>query len=51
MTDTIHTYPLNDLIEHDTESHLCPCDPKVEFINGGTLIIHNSLDRRELYEK
>ena len=26
----IHTYPINDLKPHDTESRLCPCRPRVE---------------------
>lgn len=50
---TIHTYPVNDLIEHDTESDECVCGVQVEAVPNpdgsvGWLIIHNSLDGREL---
>jgi hypothetical protein len=31
----IHTYPVNDLIEHDTESLDCVCGPDVEYLEGG----------------
>ena len=48
---TVHTYPLDDLIEHDrTGGALCECvcGPEVEFTeNGGVLVIHHSLDGRE----
>ena len=45
-----HTYPLNDLIEHQTgDSPECVCDPKVDF--DLKLVIHNSLDRREIFEQ
>jgi len=46
-----HVYPENDLIQHnvDGEWEGCLCDPKVDVeIN---LIVHNSMDRREVYEK
>ena len=43
--------PVDDIMPHDEESTLCPCEPKVEFINGGMLIVHNSFDGRELREK
>jgi hypothetical protein len=46
----IHTYPLNDLKEHNTDSEDCWCNPTVEQEENGKLIIHNSLDRRECYE-
>jgi len=47
-----HVYPLNDLIEHNTNNDgtkefICKCNPKVDPIG---LITHNSLDRREVYE-
>lgn len=45
----IHTYPENDLRDHDT-SHgtLCPCLPRTK--EGGMLIVHNAYDGRECGE-
>ena len=31
---TIHTYPVNDLLEHDVESDDCPCLPNVEPVDA-----------------
>jgi len=49
---TEHVYPVNDLIEHNLNdldgNYSCPCDPKIDVELG--LIVHNSLDRREVYE-
>lgn len=52
-----HIYPLNDLIEHETnlivteqdETYPCPCRPKLDF--DYKLIIHAVMDRREVFEK
>ena len=49
---TIHTYPVNDLLEHDVESDDCPCLPNVEPVeteDGGVnwLVVHNAWDGRE----
>ncbi len=41
-----HILPINDLKEHEEKS-TCECNPRVEFINGNQLIIHNSFDGRE----
>lgn len=48
---TIHTVPVDDLIEH--EDHDCPCGPTTEAVfrddgSNGWLVVHNSLDGREL---
>ena len=43
-----HIYPVNDLIEHNTDSIECACNPKLDF--DAKLVIHNSLDRREVFE-
>jgi hypothetical protein len=59
MTNVLHVYPLNDLIEHDRsdeDGSACPCGPEtrpVERENGsiGWLIIHPSLDGREKQER
>ena len=45
--EAIHTLPVNDLYDH-VESPRCPCKPRV--IDDGWLVIHNSFDRRELFE-
>lgn len=50
---TYHTYPVNDLIEHDTENFdECICGPDVEYVEGGgKVVLHHSLDGRELEEE
>jgi hypothetical protein len=50
--NTVHVYPLNDILPHITEGGPgCPCRPKIEDVEGGgTLIIHNSYDGREKAE-
>lgn len=44
---TVHVIPNCDLIEHDDEGDDCACGPSTEFLNGGKVITHNSLDGRE----
>lgn len=51
---SVHTMPVNDLIEHDA-SEDCPCGPTAEPVEGddgsfGWLHIHHSLDNREAGE-
>lgn len=53
---TIHTIPLNDLVEHDTDTDDCICGPDVEAVfredgSNGWHILHHSLDGRELDER
>lgn len=48
----VHTYPVGDLIEHDTDGGDCPCGPTVEPVfredgSNGWHVIHHSLDGRE----
>ena len=55
MPQTVHVYPNNDLIDHDTESGDCPCGPTSEPVfdaDGacGWVVTHHSLDGRELNE-
>ena len=51
-----HIYPVSDLIEHDTgivgDKYFCRCDPKYEYDweDGTCLVVHNSLDGREISE-
>jgi hypothetical protein len=47
---TVHVLPVNDLREH-VEGTLCWCRPRVEEEDGGTVVIHNSMDGRELIER
>ena len=53
---TIHTIPLNDLIEHDTSGNEdCICGPRVEAVfredgSNGWVVLHHSLDGREFRE-
>jgi hypothetical protein len=48
MGAPLHVIPLRDLKEHEC-SITCSCKPKVE--EQGKLIVHNSWDRREEFEK
>lgn len=48
--DTIHVVPIEDLIEHE-ESEGCVCGPEVESVDSGWLVVHHSLDGRELQEE
>lgn len=45
----MHILPRDDLIEHE-ESEDCVCGPDVEFREGGAIIAHHALDRREQHE-
>ncbi len=49
---TVHVFPVNDVVEHDTENFdECVCGPDVEYLDGGgKLVSHHSLDGRELHE-
>lgn len=52
---SIHVYPINDWIDHDTEHGTdCPCEPNIEFFDPETgesyiepLIIHNQIKPEE----
>lgn len=45
-----HILPLNDLEEHE-ETTTCKCEPKIEYVDGEMLIIHNAFDQREIIEE
>ena len=53
MGSTVHVSPINDLIEHDTDTGQadCICGPMVEHVpsegGDGWIILHHSLDGRE----
>jgi hypothetical protein len=51
--ERVHTYPTNDLMEHELEGEDCPCGPEVvpvprEDGSMGWQVVHHSLDGREL---
>lgn len=53
---TVHVVPVDDLIDHVIDSVDCPCGPATESVfredgGNGWLVIHHSLDGRELYEE
>jgi len=53
---TVHTYPPNDLVEHDTSGRECVCGPDTEAVAApdgsfGWLVSHHSLDGREMPER
>lgn len=50
--DDIHVHPVGDLRDHEL-TRTCWCQPDVrqDPDGDGTLVIHNSLDGRELIEK
>lgn len=55
MSDTVHTYPTGDVIEHDTDGGDCPCGPTTEAIprddgSYGWHVLHHRLDGREFSE-
>jgi len=45
----VHVLPIDDLIEHEATED-CPCGPDTEFVSGGAVITHHSLDGREALE-
>jgi hypothetical protein len=47
---TQHILPINDIEPHE-EATTCKCKPKVEFIDGNMIVIHNSFDGRERQEE
>ena len=52
MSEAVHTYPLNDAVEHELEGTDCVCGPEVvpverEDGSMGWQVVHHSLDGRE----
>lgn len=47
---TVHVLPVDDLREHE-ETAECWCSPRLEYAGVGEVVIHNSMDGRELYER
>lgn len=49
MTEIYHVYPINDKEDHSGIQ--CKCNPKLKNLdNGNTIVIHNAMDGRELFE-
>lgn len=53
--NTVHTYPVNDLIKHETDGEDCACGPETIPVprddgSMGWVILHHSLDGREANE-
>jgi len=51
MKRILHVYPLNDLMEHETDGKPCPCEPRYVEEANGIMVIHNSCDGREKHER
>lgn len=46
----VHVLPLNDLKSHLEGSRYCHCQPRIQQLPEGTIVVHNSYDGREFYE-
>lgn len=44
---TTHVFPVNDLVEHETDGGDCVCGPRTEYVDGEWIIVHHALDGRE----
>lgn len=52
---TVHVFPVNDFVEHDTEGDDCICGTTTEPVPAedgsmGWIVVHHSLDGREARE-
>ena len=47
----VHVVPVNDIKEHVEGDDDCPCNPRVEYVGSGYLVVHNAWDDRELLEQ
>ena len=52
---TVHVYPVDDLVDHDTDGTPCICGATTEAVfrddgSNGWLVTHHSLDGREHHE-
>ncbi len=48
--EIMHVYPVNDAMWHELEDDVCVCGPRVELECGTKIVVHASLDGRELDE-
>jgi hypothetical protein len=50
IMNDLHVYPIDDIFNHKLVGTTCQCGPKIQ-VEGATLIVvHNSFDKRELFE-
>jgi len=47
---TVNHWPV-ERFEHNTEGTECQCEPVLEAIEGGVVVIHNRMDRPDKGEK
>jgi len=47
--DEWHVMPVNDQVDHSDDDE-CVCGPTPEFLSGGVIYKHHSLDGREANE-
>ncbi len=50
VSDDVHVLPVKDMREHE-ERRDCWCAPRLEFEANGCVVVHHSMDGRELVEK
>lgn len=55
MDESVHVFPVADVIEHDTDGGECLCGPTTEAVpredgSFGWVVVHHSLDGREFGE-
>ena len=42
----VHVTPINDDVEHGLCGFRCVCGPKVEYVDGGWVVVNQALDGR-----
>lgn len=47
---TVHVLPIDDLRDHEDKGSNCWCNPKIDLENKLQIVIHNSMDGREILE-
>jgi hypothetical protein len=50
MNNTIHVLPVADSKSHTEVGTRCKCEPRIEQVGDGTIVVHNAYDGREFYE-
>lgn len=46
----VHVLPIDDFRLH-IEQSTCECQPRVEVVEGGMIVVHHSWDNREVIEQ
>lgn len=46
----VHVIPVDDLKEHTKET-TCACEPRVDVVEGGMIVVHMAYDGRHLIEQ